>query len=248
MKNILLIGCVCGVASAFLPAALQADELVSTPAPGTRYGLFNGLDHRSEYGQGAFPEPFLVDDTALEVNEARFDWLHTRAGGNSHSDHFKAEVEKGFGLMTVELEVPYVRDSSDGEITKGFANIDLGALYPFYQYVSPHNLLDTTFGAAIEVGIPTTSPVSQNTELVPKIFNDLKVGEFTLQSLAGYSMLFGPGPDGGVQVFEYGLVFGYMIPRSSLLISTHYCCPYKSPYGERRGYIHPFGQFSHPFE
>ena len=47
--------------------------------PDTRYGLFNGLDHRSWYSQGDFPEPFLVDDTGLEINEARLDWLHTKA-------------------------------------------------------------------------------------------------------------------------------------------------------------------------
>jgi hypothetical protein len=215
MKNILLIGCFFGLASAFLPATLQADELTSTADSSTRYGLFNGLDHRSQYGQGIFPEPFLVDDSDLEVNEARLDWLHARAGG-AHSDEIKAEVEKGFGLMTVELEVPYVRESADGEVTKGFANIDVGARYPFYQYVSPHSLLDTTFGAAVELGIPTTSPVSKNTEFVPKIFNDLKVGEFTLQSLVGYSTLFGPGEEGGAQVFEYGLVFGYSIQHRVL--------------------------------
>src|SRR5260221_8477129 len=65
-----------------------ADELSST-----RYGLFDGLDHRSIYGQGYFPEPFLVDDSDLEPTEARFDWLHTQAGAQ-HSDAGKAEMEK----------------------------------------------------------------------------------------------------------------------------------------------------------
>jgi hypothetical protein len=45
-------------------------------ASGTRYGLLDLLDHRSAYGQGAFPEPFLVDDSDLETGEARLDWLH----------------------------------------------------------------------------------------------------------------------------------------------------------------------------
>ena len=50
----------------------------SSIVPDTRYGLFNGLDHRSWYSHGDFPEPFLVDDSGLEINEARLDWLHTR--------------------------------------------------------------------------------------------------------------------------------------------------------------------------
>ena len=76
--------------------------------------------------------------------------------------------------------------------------------------------MDTTFGAAIEVGIPTDSPVSKNTELVPKLFNDMKVDNFTLQSIFGYSTLFGPGDDGGLQTFEYGFVFGYTIDHQRL--------------------------------
>jgi hypothetical protein len=44
---------------------------LSNTSAGTRYGLFDLLDHRSVYGQGVFPEPFLVDDSDLETNEAR---------------------------------------------------------------------------------------------------------------------------------------------------------------------------------
>jgi len=57
--------------------------------------------------------------------------------------------------------------------------------------------------------------LSRNTELVPKIFNDTKIGNFTMQSIFGYSMLLGPGDDGGVQTFEYGFVFGYSILREA---------------------------------
>lgn len=182
----------------------------------TRYGLFNLLDHRSAYGQGVFPEPFLVDDSDLEVNEARLDWLHT--GGNGlHSDLVTAEVEKGFGLLTVELEVPFERDVSAGSVSEGFDNIDLGARYPVYQFVSANGFLDTTFGTGIEAGIPVNSSVSKNAELVPKVFNDLRLGEhFTLQSIVGYSTLFGGGEDGGLQTFEYGFVFGYTFQHKEL--------------------------------
>jgi hypothetical protein len=198
------------------PASSALGSSVATEPASTRYGLFDLLDHRSAYGQGVFPEPFLVDDSDLETNEARLDWL--RIGStNQHSDVIKAEVEKGFGLLTLELEVPYERDSSAGEITRGFDNIDVGARYPFYQYVSANGFFDTTFGAGIEVGIPTGSDVSQNAELVPKVFNDLKLGDhFTLQSIFGYSTLFGPGEDGGLQTFEYGFVFGYTIDHKEL--------------------------------
>ena len=182
----------------------------------TRYGLFDLLDHRSVYGQGVFPEPFLIDDSDLERNEARLDWLHTQ-GNNQHSDQITAEVEKGFGLMTLEIEVPYERDVDSGDVTRGVGNIDLGARYPIYQYVSSNGFVNTTFGTAIEVGIPTNSAVSKNTEVVPKVFNDLMLGEhFTLQSIIGYSTLFGPGEDGGLQTLEYGFVFGYTIPHDEL--------------------------------
>ena len=157
-----------------------------------------------------------MDDTGLEINEARLDWLHTRAN-SQQSDIASAEVEKGFGLLTLELRVPFERDASPGEVSQGVGNIEVGARQPFYQFVSAHEFFDTTVGAALEVGIPVNSAVSHNTELVPKIFNDLKVGEnFTVQSLIGYSSLLGGGADGGLQTFEYGFVFGYRIDHHRL--------------------------------
>ena len=184
-------------------------------APDTRYGWFNGLDHRSSYGQGAYPEPFLVDDSDLETGEFRLDWLRTASGG-THTDILHPEIEYGFGQLTLELEAPYERDAAGGRITDGMDNADVGARYPFYQFVARNGGFDATLGAAVEVGIPTTSAVSHNTELVPKIFDDLKIGDFTVQSIFGYSMLFGPGDAGGVNAFEYGFVFGYDIPHRTL--------------------------------
>jgi hypothetical protein len=215
MKNIFIAVSLCMLTVEYCQAALTNEQTAAMSPVGTRYGLFDGLDSRSEYGQGAFPEPFLVDDSDLEPGEARLDWLHTEAGG-SKSDIATAEVEKGFGLLTLELEVPYERDVSDGATTEGFGNIDLGARYPFYQFVSPKGFVDSTFGAGIEVGVPTQSAVSKNTEFVPKIFDDLKIGNFTTQAILGYSTLFGPGDDGGLQTFEYGFVFGYTIPHNKL--------------------------------
>jgi hypothetical protein len=220
MKNILIMAGVCALAIGCGHAATTNEQITaaSSESPaGTRGGLFDWLDNRSDYGKGVFPEPFLVDDSDLETGEARLDWLHTQAG-SARSDLMTAEVEKGFGMLTLELEVPYERDVSDGETTKGFDNVDLGARYPIYQIVSPYGLVDSTFGAGVEAGIPTESPVGKNAELVPKIFDDLKIGNFTVQSILGYSTLFGPGNDGGLQTFEYGFVFGYTIPHQTLAL------------------------------
>jgi hypothetical protein len=211
-------------AAAFIQATARADEQMAPPVtptastvtPGTRYGLFNGLDHTSWYNQGNFPEPFLVDDSGLEINETRLDWLHT-AANNQRNDIASVEVEKGFGLLTVELRVPFERDATPGQVTQGIGNIELGARHPFYQFVSANGFFDTTVGAAMEAGFPVDSAVSKNTELVPKIFNDLRVGEnFTVQSLFGYSTLLGSGADSGLQTLEYGFVFGYSIDHRRL--------------------------------
>jgi len=208
MKKILLPVLLLGI---FAGKLLAADP----NALDTRYGWFNGLDHRSSYGQGVYPEPFLVDDSDLETGEFRLDWLHT-ADGRDHTDILHPEIEYGFGLLTLELEMPYERDVTAGQVTEGMDNVDVGARYPFYQFVSRNGWLDTTLGAGVEVGIPTTSEVSHNAELVPKIFDDLKIGNFTVQAIFSDSMLFGPGDDGGVNTFEYGFVFGYDIPHKTL--------------------------------
>ncbi|MDR3460073.1 MAG: hypothetical protein P4N60_21810 [Verrucomicrobiae bacterium] len=223
MKSVTQVWGMLAVA-ALVQATARADDAVVPAAASSamplnsRYGLFNALDHRSWYNEGNFPEPFLVDDSGLEVNEARLDWTHTTAG-SSHSDGVRAEVEKGFGLLTLEVEVPYERGVSPDGVVQGFDNIDLGVRHPLFQYVSPKGFFDNTLGAAFELGVPVNSPVSKNTELVPKIFNDLRLGEhFTVQSIFGYSTLLGGGEDGGKQAFEYGFDFGYSIEHSVLPI------------------------------
>lgn len=206
-------------ASATVSLCLHAGETSSasqdatSSETNTRYGLFNGLDRRSSYGLGVFPEPFLVDDSDLEVNEARLDWFYSRAAGHQQNNVITAELEKGFGNLTLEIEAPYEIDKVDGKTVHGWDNIDLGARYPLFEAVSKSGFADTTFGVAVEVGIPTQTIFSQNTELVPKIFNDTKIGNFTIQSIFGYSMLYGPGDDGGLHTFEYGLTLGYAIQK-----------------------------------
>ncbi len=225
MKNsILTFSFLIVTAFAAYPPPLLADEpqqqapTIAAPSADTRYGLFDWLDHRSAYGEGVYPEPFLVDDSDLEVNEARLDWLHTQAI-HERDDMVTVEVEKGFGLLTLEIEVPNEVDNdiASGKTTDGFDNIDLGARYPIYQFVSENKSVDSTFGAAIEVGVPTRSSFSKDTEVVPKVFDDLRLGtHFTLQSIVGLSMLYGSDDDNGLKTFEYGLVFGYTIPRKEL--------------------------------
>jgi hypothetical protein len=215
-----LLGC------AFIGVSLcdggtPAGDSLSINAPadagGDRYGLFGWLDHRSSYGVGVFPEPFLVDDSDLEVNEFRLDLLHTGMR-SQHSDLGTMEVEKGFGELTLEIEIPYERTAVGGAFAEGMANVNLGARYPIYQYVAPSGSFDTTSGVAVEVGIPTHSTISKNAELVPKVFNDSKLGNFTLQSVVGYSMLYGGGDERGIRTFEYGFVFGYTIEHKVLPI------------------------------
>ena len=219
------VSCVFGVLTAAAVAETTGladeEEAVThaarlTAAPNTRYGFFDGLDHRSSYGQGIFPEPLLVGETDVE-NEVRLDWLHTEANAQQ-SDTVNLELEQSFGLMTLELEVPYECTAAAGQSAQqGIGNIDLGARHPFYQFVAANNFWDTTVGAAVEVGIPVNSDVSKNTEFVPKLFNNLRVGHhFTFQTLLGYATMFGGGDEGGLQTFESGFVFGYTLPQEEL--------------------------------
>lgn len=188
--------------------SLHAGDITATTAmTSTRYGLFGLLDHRSSYGMGVLPEPMIVDETDLE-SEVRVDWFHAKAGA-ARTDEAKIELEKEFGPVTFEIEVPYEREASPDGVEQGVGNVDIGVRTPVFQYVSPSGLIDTTFGVGFEVGIPTRSHVSQNTEWVPKIFNDLRIGSHvSLQTIAGYSILSGPGEDSGLHVFEYGFIFG----------------------------------------
>ena len=186
----------------------------SAPLAATRYGPFGLLDSRSQYGLGVIPEPFLVDDSDLEVNEFRLDILDTRSGAR-HADLFKTELERGFGPVTVELELLYERDVSAGVVSAGVNSVNPGARVPIYQFVS--GAIDTTVGVGVELALPVNTSRSRNTEVVPKVFDDLLVGDhFTLQSIFGYSTLFGPGPDRKAQHFESCFVFGYAIQHKEL--------------------------------
>ena len=144
---------------------------------------------------GVFPEPFLVDDTDLEDGEIKFDWLHTARGSSSHTDELKVELEKSFGLVTFELEVPYLREVDPEGRVEGMGNIELSARVPFLQFVNQSKTVDTTFGVAMEWAIATGAELSKNGELVPKLslFNDTRLGNHvTIQSILGLSFVTGP--------------------------------------------------------
>lgn len=194
-------------------------------ATGTRYGAFGLLDHRSSYGTFWFPEPFRIDELDVD-NELRMDWIHKAKKGHV-SDEVPVELEKSFGLTTVELETSYQRETLDTtdpstgitsrDRTHGAGNIEISVRRPFYQFVSQDGFFDNTIGAALELGLPTNSPVSRNTEAVVKVFDALRLGQhFSLQTVGGYSLLMGPGDEGGDQTFEYGVVAGYNIPHKEL--------------------------------
>jgi hypothetical protein len=207
----------------FFRATVMADSddvaLTATNFPASQdshYGLFDWLDHRSAYNQEFFPQPLLVDDTGLEDGEVELSYLHTKAN-DQHSDTVSAEVQKSFGLLTVELGLPYENEGDSDDSAKGIGNISLEARYPLYQFVSAKGGFDSTLGVAMEVGIPVNTMVSKNAELEPEIFDDLKLGQhFSIQTVLGYDTLFGSGneggdDEGGLQSFEYGFAFGYTV-------------------------------------
>ena len=218
-------------ASAPLPSAQSTPMPVpsagDTGGDVNRYGPFGLFDHRSLYGKGVYPEPFIVDDSDGEVNEFRVDWSH-QGGKGQNTNVVTVELEHGNGLWTLELEVPYEYDTSnvfdpatgtvDHSRVQGFDNINPCARMPLYQFVSEDEAIDTTFGVAIEVGVPSNSPLGKNAEIVPKIFNDTRIGEhFSLQTILGWSFLRGSqASGGGEQHFEYGMVFGWTIPHHEL--------------------------------
>jgi hypothetical protein len=184
----------------------------------SRFGAFDCLHHRSGYYQDSFPEPLLLEETSWEPEgELELNFLHT--ANDQRSDSAGAEFEKSFGVATLDLEVPYQRFSGSDETEQGVGNIELSVRCPIYQSLSADGFFDTTAGIDVGVGIPVNSPVSQNTELEPLVFDDLKFGNhFTVQVLLGYDKLFGGGDDGGEEEIEYGLDFGYAIPRAELPI------------------------------
>lgn len=202
-------------AAIFVAGRAQADDELALTGTNVPAGLFHGLDARSAYFRDFFPTPLLVDETSLEGDgELELGSQSTRAGVQ-RSDTVTAAFQKSFGVLTVELAVPYEWESDSDDSAQGVGNLELGARYPLYQWVSAAGGVDTTMGVAMNAEVPVNSAVSENTELDPEVFNDLRIGDhFSLQSVFGYSTLLGGGS--GLQTFEYGFDFGWPIPHREL--------------------------------
>jgi hypothetical protein len=196
----------------------------ATPAAGQRYGVFNLLDHRSIYGQFWFPEPLRGPETDVD-RELRLDYFHGE-GQDRQADQLKAELEYNVGLLTFELELPYERESEsfsnsltrriDRDTSEGVPAIELSARHPVYQYVSDDNFFDYTLVGALEVAVPSGSKIGKDTEVVPQLFQAIRLGDhFSIQTTAGLSMLIGPD-EGGTNAFEYNVVFGYNLEHDEL--------------------------------
>jgi hypothetical protein len=203
--------------------AVTSPLLLASDGP-DRYGLLNGLDRRSRYGTGWFPEPLRAPEMDVD-DEIRLDWLHAENSGRQE-DELKLELEKSFGLLTLELETEWEREAERGidpdtatafrEREEGFGPIELAARHPIYQWVSSDERFDFSLVPALEIAIPTNTEVSKDGEIVPKLFGLLRVGEhFSVQSSVGYSFVVGP-EDSGNQVLEYATVFGYSLSQDDL--------------------------------
>jgi hypothetical protein len=198
-------------------ALAESDESQDAYVPGKE--LFGTLNYRSKYYSDSFPEPFRVEDTAID-NELRFDWEHDEGNG-SRANTEVAEIQKSFSIVTFEIQAPYssstgliAADSDDGVAkgsSRGFSDVELAARLPVIQSVSKSGLIDNSLGFNLEADIPTNSPVGKNAGITPGIFDDLAIGDgFTIQSLFTFSHSFGTLQTGRAS-FGYELAFAYAI-------------------------------------
>jgi len=124
---------------------------------------------------------------------------------------------------TIEVEAPWETDTAAGTDPAGFpedqrvsgmAGIQIAARHPVWQYVSPDGIFDNTLVAGFEVGIPSNTPIQRDVELVPQIFDLLRVGNhFGFQLHVGYSTLIGSDPT-NQKTLEYAGDFSYSIDSS----------------------------------
>jgi hypothetical protein len=206
------------------PADAQPVAAAADSASADRYGPFNLLDHRSTYGKYWFPEPLRTGEIDVD-NEIRVDYFHAERRGKQE-DEVEFELEKSFGLVTVEIATAYESErerefddttgTTERTSEEGIGNIEIAARFPFFQYVSDDRRFDTTFVFDMELALPSGSDISRDTELVPQLANLTRLGDHVaIQTSAGYSMLVGP-EEGGLNTLEYAAVFGYELTRNEL--------------------------------
>jgi hypothetical protein len=197
----------------------------SAPAPGSyRFGPFGLLDRRSTYGTFWFPEPLRSDEMDLD-REIRLDYFHSESSG-VQTNQLTAEVEWTFGLVTVEAEGGYQRETSSTfdpaqnrtvhVRTEAGENLNLSIRGPLFEWVVPKSNFDYTLAGGFEVGIPTGSEISKDTELVPSLFQLMRIGDhWSVQISTGFSFLIGP-EEGGTNTLEANAIFGYDLQHEQL--------------------------------
>ena len=202
----------------------QQDDVAAAQDGSNRYGPFGLLDRRSIYGKYWFPEPLRAEEVDVD-NEIRVDYFHAEKRGKQ-ADEVEFELEKSFGLVTVEVATAYESErerefddttgTTERSTADGIGSIELAARFPFFQYVSDDRRFDTTFVFGMELAIPSGSDISKDTELVPKVANLTRLGSHVaIQTGAGYSVLIGP-EEGGLNTLEYSAVLGYELTRNEL--------------------------------
>ena len=126
------------------------------------------------------------------------------------------EVEKAFGLLTLEISGGYESDRVGHVAEEGFTNVEFAGRYPVFQYVSPSGFFDTTVVAGLEVTVPTLSKISHDVEVVPEVWDLTRIGEhLSVQLDVGDSILIGPDGRGG-STLEYDVVLGYELTKRDL--------------------------------
>jgi hypothetical protein len=174
------------------------------------------LDDRSTYGTFWFPEPLLGPEMDVD-REVRLDYFHTQGPGN-RADEWTIELEYAIGQLTLEVEVPYERQTEDGSVTEGVGSVELAARHPIFEYVAADNAWDYTLVAGLEVAIPTETDVSRGREVVPKLGQLLRLGKnISLQSTVGYSIVSG-SDEGGTETLEYSATLGYDLNRDAVCL------------------------------
>jgi hypothetical protein len=187
--------------------------------------FFGLLDHRSSYGKYWFPEPLLNHEMDLD-REFRVDWTHGEKAGRQDNG-VRAEVEYSIGMLTIEAEVPYVNEREAvgfdaagnrtvHERSEGIGSVELAARHPLVQFVSNDMSFDYTLAGALEVAVPTRTEVSRDTEIVPELFQLVRLGRhLSIQASVGLSYLIG-AEEGGSQALEYGVTLGYTFDRQDV--------------------------------
>jgi hypothetical protein len=201
------------------PPPTPASLAVPTDQTGTKFGPLGLFDTRSQYGTGFFPEPFLVDEGDLD-REFVVSSIH-QEGALSQSTSATVEVEWSFHLLTVEVEAPYEHDidydpSGARTNAEGMGSPELSFRHPIFQYVSPNETFDNTLVLACETAFPTNSEESHSTEIVPGLFDLLRIGDhFGFQANLGLSTLYG-GDENHNSTIEYSGDFSWIIDNTEI--------------------------------